>query len=434
VFSTVIFISLGIPIIYWKFIYPNDANLISLIQPFNICYLVIMIVLCAFLELFAESYFNINQYIELNFKTRTKIESIAGFLRCISQFVTVIIISPIIGLNKYDVNAYVFGYLIGQFMYSFTIFMLYWSKFSFKVFIPFKVDGCWFENNSWSYFKYIFIQQIFKNFLTIGDKFVITSLLSIETQGKYSFISNYGSLIARMLFFPIEDSTRITISPFFKNEKNIEQEKKDFIELSSCISNVCKIYIYLLTLLIIFAPLNTTFLLNLVFKNFVSFDVIEAFKLYWLYVVILAINGILEALIQSLFNSKIKVNQYSIFMFINSVIFLATLIILIGKFEYGLKGLIIANMLNMILRILYCFWSISEFIQIKEKRLNILFNLNISRYRYFIITSTVLTIIQYAQFHGDVKSFKQFIFSAAYGIVIVAVAIVQELKARKKDK
>jgi hypothetical protein len=33
-----------------------------------------------------------------------------------------------------------------------------------------------------------------------------------------------------------------------------------------------------------------------------------------------------------------------------------------------------------------------------------------------------------------VKSFKQFVFSATYGIVIVAVVLVQELKARRKDK
>lgn len=434
IFSIVLFILLGLPIIYWKIIEPNDPVLINSLSPFNLYHIVLVILLCGLFELSTEAYYNINQYIKLDFKTRTKIESISGFVRCMVQFISVIFVAPFLGMKKTDINAYVFGYLIGQLMYSLTILILYWHSFSFKLFYPVKVENSWFELDSWNYFKSIFIQQIFKNFLTVGDKFVITSLLSIETQGYYSFVSNYGSLIARMLFLPIEESTRITISSFFKNEKDLVQTKKDYIELSKCLSNVIKIYIYLLLLLIIFAPLNTKFLLSLMFKNFSSSNIISAFKLYWIYVVILAVNGILEALFQSLFHSKENVNNYSIFMFVNSIVFLSTLILLIGKFNYGLNGLIIANIINMILRIIYCFVSVIKFIKSKQDILKIPFVLDLSKYAYFLVSCIIFTIFQYVLFNGDVQTFKQFILSAICGGILVVLAAATELHSAKEAR
>lgn len=440
--SFLIYLIFGSPIIYWKIVC-NNKDISLLLYPLTIHHIILSIITCVIFELFAESYYNVNQYIKLDFKTRTKIESTSGFIKCIIQFISVIFIAPQLGLINTDVNSYVLGYLIGQIAYSISICLLYWYSFSFQIFKPGKVSleknlkleqekgnllNSYFEKKSLNYFKSIFIQQLFKNFLTVGDKFVITSLLSIQLQGSYSFISNYGSLIARILFAPMEESTRITISSLFKNYQDKENEKKDFKELSQCISNVIKIYIYLLTLLIIFAPLNINFLLNLIFKNFKSNELILAFKIYWFYILFLACNGILEALFQSLFDSNEKINSYSIFMFINSIIFLSSLILLIGKFNYGLNGLIFANMINMFMRITYCFLSIKLFIINKSKSTGLKLNLNLfEKFGLFLSISLILTIFQYIYFNGEVKNWKQFILSAFCGVLLVVFILTKEV-------
>lgn len=447
-----IYLVLGIPIIYWKIIC-NNQSISQLLYPLTIHHIIFSIIICVIFELLSEPYYNVNQYIKLDFKTRTKIESTSGFIKCITQFISVIFIAPQLGLINTDINSYVLGYLIGQIAYSISIYLLYWYSFSFQILKPCKIliDGklsksgkeetllnSYFEKNSLNYFKSIFIQQLFKNFLTVGDKFVITSLLSIQLQGSYSFISNYGSLIARILFAPMEESTRITISSLFKNPEDKEKEKKDFTELFYCISNVIKIYIYLLILLIIFAPLNIKFLLNLIFRNFISDELIQAFKIYWFYILFLASNGILEALFQSLFNSNDKINNYSIFMFINSIIFLSSLILLIGKFNYGLNGLIFANMINMFMRITYCFISIRSFIIQKSQSTGLNLNFNIfKKFGLFLFISLTLAIFQYFYFTGEVENWKQFIISAFCGVLLVSFILIKEVilpRLKKKNE
>ena len=429
----VIYIVLGTPIVYWKIVC-NNHDLSSLLGAVSVSHLVSTIFLCVVCELLAEPYYNVNQYVKLDFKTRTKIESLAGFVRCIMQFLAVVLFAPLLGLQRSDVDAYVLGYLAGQLSYSFAIVLLYWYSFSFQLFMPQKVQSkdstsaAWFEPVSWAYFQSIFVQQLFKNFLTVGDRFVTTSLLPIQTQGYYSFISNYGSLIARILFAPIEESTRITTGSLFKDSSvDVKKQREDFVQLTNCLANVTKIYTYLLTLLVIFAPLNTRFLLSLVFKNFTSDEVVSAFKIYWFYVFFLALNGILEALFQSLFHSRETVNRYSVFMFINTVVFLSSLVLLIGKFDYGLNGLIFANMLNMAMRIVYCRWAIHSFIWEKAELLQTPFSLNMSRFTAFLATASLLALFQYTYFHGEVANWKQFLLSALCGTVLVSLILAKEV-------
>lgn len=417
----------GGPVIYWK-IGKIDNEALEFLSPLGINHILLMIFLSLVLELLAEPYYNVNQHIMLDFKTRTRIETTSGFIKCIIQFISTIKITPLMGMQRGDVNSYVLGYLMGQLSSSLSLYVLYLIHFR-QLMKPSVVEDSFTESITTKYFKSIFVQQIFKNFLTVGDKFVITSLLNFETQGYYSFISNYGSLIARMLFAPIEESTRITVNTFFKSNKD---KRSDFLLFQGCVSNVLKIYVYLLTLLIIFAPLNTNFLLSLVFKNFITDSSVITFKWYWVYLLFLACNGILEALYQSLFASKEMVNKYSAFMLMNSIMFLTTLTVFISKFDLGLQGLIWGNMINMSFRIGYCFYYVIQFIKFKENSLKVHFDVGFASYVPFLTAAGMLTLFQYLYFHGEVQSFRQFIISGVCGIFLVLIAVVAEYQAKKK--
>ena len=60
-------------------------------------------------------------------------------------------------------------------------------------------------------------QSLVKHFLTEGDKFLVSRLSPLADQGGYAVAANYGSLVARIVFQPIEEtadrkSTRLNSS------------------------------------------------------------------------------------------------------------------------------------------------------------------------------------------------------------------------------
>ena len=58
---------------------------------------------------------------------------------------------------------------------------------------------------TWGFFK----QGVLKQLLTEGERYVMTvfSVLTFTEQGVYDVVNNLGSLAARFLFLPIEESS-----------------------------------------------------------------------------------------------------------------------------------------------------------------------------------------------------------------------------------
>ncbi|EHA23648.1 hypothetical protein ASPNIDRAFT_207543, partial [Aspergillus niger ATCC 1015] len=58
----------------------------------------------------------------------------------------------------------------------------------------------------------VFFQSVVKHLLTQGDSMMLATMTSLEDQGIYALASNYGGLLARVLFQPIEESSRTLFS------------------------------------------------------------------------------------------------------------------------------------------------------------------------------------------------------------------------------
>ncbi|EED81798.1 predicted protein, partial [Postia placenta Mad-698-R] len=65
-------------------------------------------------------------------------------------------------------------------------------------------------------------QSVVKHFLTEGDKFLVSRLSPLADQGGYAIASNYGSLAARIVFQPIEETSRLFFSKTLSSSKDIE--------------------------------------------------------------------------------------------------------------------------------------------------------------------------------------------------------------------
>ncbi|GMG20068.1 unnamed protein product [Ambrosiozyma monospora] len=356
----------------------------------------VLVNLSIFIQIINEPLYNINQFHDFNFSKRVKFESCALLLKSGLQYL----------LLTFTSLSFVDTLIYSRLAYSTCLLVLYLSSIGLPKFDSLKaiIDL--------SYFKSIYLQLIFKNFLTQGDQIIINSTLGLTSQGYYSIISNYGSLIVRLIFQPIEESTRISITQLFTSTSIAPQEKTQ--QLNESLLPLCKFYFYLITLFQLFSYLNIKFAMSLILPRLSNIpELIKGFKLYWAaYLPLMSINGLLEALFFSCFSDT---QSYSKLMFGNSLLFYADSLILIKKF--GILGLIMSNLVNFTVRIVYCLVRLKNQLQLKIS--------DVVSWSY-LSAYIVSLLFQYWFFQGEVDSLKQFVVSALNGVFLCLVVVFAE--------
>lgn len=124
---------------------------------------------------------------------------------------------------------------------------------------------------------------------------IINSLCTVEEQGIYALLSNYGSLLTRLLFAPIEESLRLFLARLLSshNPKNLKLSIEVLV-------NLTRFYIYLSLMIIVFGPANSSFLLQfLIGSKWSTTSVLDTIRVYCFYIPFLSLNGIFEAFFQS---------------------------------------------------------------------------------------------------------------------------------------
>ncbi|KAK6459003.1 flippase [Scheffersomyces xylosifermentans] len=363
-------IIIGIPIttaiFYWQ--YQSSAFQESLVQlPFHKITLA-LIGSSVFLELILEPIYALNQY-QLNFTRRSQSESLAVFNRCILTFGSVYFAA---NYSNFDGSHYegagVLSFAIGQFAYSFTLFAWYFYSFCIEDSeITFSFQRVYYSTNSYYYlepkiftiWKGLFVQMLFKQLLTEGDKLLINYLCTVEEQGVYSVVTNYGSIVARLLFQPIEEAMRLLFTKLLSSTTPSETSVNDSYRTIKLLS----IFYFNLSVLIVLAGFtNSSFLLKSILGNskWSQTSIFDVFPQYTIYIPFLAFNGILEAFFSSIATNE-DIRNFSIYMTASTIIVLSSSYFFIAYAEMGLTGLILSNIVNMSLRIGYCYTSIKKF-------------------------------------------------------------------------
>lgn len=187
----------------------------------------------------------------------------------------------------------------------------------------------------------ITLQSLFKYVLTQGDKLLVGLLASDAEQGMYAVASNYGSLLARLGFQPIEESARLMygrLSP---------------AEVRESMTSILHLYIILGLFATALGPSIAPIALHMVAGDRwrSASDVLSAFAYY---IPVLAVNGITEAYIQSTAPAA-DLQRQSAFMVVCSAGFGAAGYVFMKTFQMGAVGLVWANMFNLGMRSV---WSI----------------------------------------------------------------------------
>eukprot|EP00611_Tribonema_gayanum_P021133 TRINITY_DN4008_c0_g1_i1.p2 TRINITY_DN4008_c0_g1~~TRINITY_DN4008_c0_g1_i1.p2 ORF type:complete len:419 (+),score=171.01 TRINITY_DN4008_c0_g1_i1:937-2193(+) len=205
-------------------------------------------------------------------------------------------------------------------------------------------------------------QSAFKHLLTEGDKIVLARAHG-HRQGVYAIAHNYGSLVARLVFQPVEESARLMFARLGSSsggggggsggDGDAEADHK--AQLAELLSVLLKS-----VLLVggVFAALgfhHTRALLSLLMAGRAGGDatlgeVADVLSWYCLYVPCLAVNGMCEAFVYALAGAA-QVSGLSLSLLGCFGVFAASAGPLMAR--YGTSGLVMANCLGMLFRIAY---------------------------------------------------------------------------------
>ncbi|KAK4942908.1 Oligosaccharide translocation protein rft1 [Elasticomyces elasticus] len=210
----------------------------------------------------------------------------------------------------------------------------------------------------------MYMQSIFKLLLTQGDALILSFLSSLADQGAFALASNYGGLLARLVFQPVEESSRNTFGRLLSVPATTTDSPKSGTTTTSqdnvrqalhYLANTLHFYLLMALPLVSIAP----YILPLVVKHIIgagwyTSSTAALLATYCYYIPLMAVNGILDAFVTSV-ATPTQLRAQSGWMLLFTGIYGVGAWAMLKKFELGAAGLVGANMVNMVLRII---WSL----------------------------------------------------------------------------
>ncbi|KAM6256727.1 man(5)GlcNAc(2)-PP-dolichol translocation protein RFT1 isoform 1-T1 [Porphyrio hochstetteri] len=211
---------------------------------------------------------------------------------------------------------------------------------------------------TWSFFKQSFLKQI----LTEGERYVMTFLnvLNFGDQGVYDIVNNLGSLVARFIFLPIEESFYVFFAKVLERGKNVKDQKQDDVSMAANVLELLLKLVLLIGLTItVFGYAYSQLALDIYGGSMLSSGTGPVLlRCYSLYVLFLAINGVTECFTFALM-CKEEVDRYNFVMLALSFTFMCFSYFLTRW--HGSVGFILANCFNMGIRIAHSIHYISDY-------------------------------------------------------------------------
>lgn len=334
-----------------------------------------------FLELFVEPYHALAQQ-RMQYGVRASAEGLGAFVKCITTCALAIWSSK----SGRELGALPFA--IGQLGLVLVLMVVYLRRLAptikqtgittlnptktFRRGYPFlRAPESWLPP-LWSLYR----QAILKQLLTNGDSYLMATFTSLSTQGSYALAANYGGLVARIILQPIEESSRSLFGRLLSSPAEVQHppQNPQYSPLSSSSTSastpatppaaaLTQSLTYLTTLLrallILTLPLLTfgppfspPLLTILAGPRWSTTSAPQVLSAYCYYLPLLAINGILEAFVAAVASSKDLARQNAV-MVGSSIAFLTAGYMSLVLLEQGAPGLVVANAVAMIPRIIW---------------------------------------------------------------------------------
>ncbi|SNX82089.1 related to nuclear division protein Rft1 [Melanopsichium pennsylvanicum] len=222
-------------------------------------------------------------------------------------------------------------------------------------------------------------QGLLKHGLTEADKFAVARFANLEDQGGYALASNYGSLVARILFQPVEETARIVFSSELAAiDQNyasspVKIPVATFERVVNMLSALFKLHILLGLLLTTFGgPLSTPLLYIMAGPQWaLNTSAPAILAAYTFYLPIMGINGIVEGFVQSV-ASEAQIKKYSRVLVGASVGFVGVLagintVVDKEKSILAKTGLVWANALSLCVRAWWCWRFLITYFEVAAR-------------------------------------------------------------------
>ncbi|KAJ5670224.1 uncharacterized protein N7477_005587 [Penicillium maclennaniae] len=207
------------------------------------------------------------------------------------------------------------------------------------------------------------LQSLVKHLLTQGDSMMLAALSSLEDQGIYSLASNYGGLVARVIFQPLEESSRNLFSTLLSPNNSGKRDKQHVRLAKDHMVDLLRAYQLLAVLIFPLGPVMVPQVLRILGgRQWTSSHVGDLLSLYCYYIPFLAFNGITEAFVSSAANPR-EIRKQTAWMGVFSACYALAAYLFLELGSMGAYGLVLANIVNMIVRTLWSYNFIHAYLR-----------------------------------------------------------------------
>lgn len=373
-------VNLGVVLtLLFEWLYVRKADATALATPHIITSLHIN-GLAIIIELLNEPCFAVSQQ-EMMYGTRASAEMQATFSRCIITCATAILGS------RYGFEVGVLPFAFGQLTYAIVLNLSYLFRVVSTcregalslLMAPTKETGDFIPGTLLTLACTFYGQSLFKQLLTSGDQYLIATLTSLDSQGAYALASNYGSLLARVLFQPLEESSRALfarlIEPRPDSSSNVltsvteKQNRKVTDDTKQATSYLARLlHAYFILGILAFSlgpPLSQPALSIVAGKRWSQTEAPLVLASYCYYIPLLAVNGVLEAFVAAV-ATPAQLRTQSLWMVAFSLLFACSGFVVLGQWDMGAQGLVLANAVTMAGRIVWSFNFVQKEIEARN--------------------------------------------------------------------
>lgn len=191
---------------------------------------------------------------------------------------------------------------------------------------------------------------------------ILAAMSSLEDQGIYALASNYGGLIARIIFQPLEESSRNLFSALLSTDGADKRSTSHTRAAKVHLIEILRAYQLLSTFIFPLGPLLVPELLRILGgRQWSSAKVGNLLSLYCYYIPFLAFNGITEAFVSSAANPR-EIRRQTLWMGAFSACYVLAAYFFLDVWSMGAYGLVLANAVNMAVRTMWSYVFIRSYL------------------------------------------------------------------------